>query len=218
MSLFTGYSGWLDGIRDWLDVDDYTDAQIQAFLALGQIRLNRDLMSSSMEKSVDVTIDDTTEGLPIDLKTAIPDFSKIRWVSPSWSNRSSDSLAYNEYIKAIKNDGINNDRSGVSYYSIDSKKLYISPMTKDGDVISVGYYVMVPLISDTIDENIFTEFHYDALLYSAALEAAPYMSEDERIPVWQGNYQIIVEQTNNASSKEKLGSVPLVRQINVYQE
>lgn len=49
-SIFSGYAGWVAGVKNYLDIDDVTDAQVQTFLSLAQIRLNRELASYPMEK------------------------------------------------------------------------------------------------------------------------------------------------------------------------
>jgi len=127
--MFTGYQGWIDGIRDWLDVDDYTDAQIASFLSLAQVRMNTDLMSSRMEKNTTLTIDgvDIIPGEPVDLDTAIPDFSKIRLVIPSWAKKASDVAAINELLSYIASDAYYDDE--LTYYAIDSMQLHMYPPT-----------------------------------------------------------------------------------------
>jgi hypothetical protein len=74
---------------------------------------------------------------------------------------------------------------------------------------------MVPRISENRDSNIFTEYHSDALLYAACLEAASYMVEDERIPTWQSAYVGAVKGANIEPGDIKKGSTPLVRRVRV---
>jgi len=211
--MFTGYQGWIDGIRDWLDVDDYTDAQIASFLSLAQVRMNTDLMSSRMEKNTTLTIDgvDIIPGEPVDLDTAIPDFSKIRLVIPSWAKKASDVAAINELLSYIASDAYYDDE--LTYYAIDSMQLHMYPPTRENGTIKILYYPIVPVISDTLDENIFTKYHSNILLYACGLEAAPYMVEDERTTMWAEMYGVLVENANSVVNKEKMGSVPLKRQI-----
>jgi hypothetical protein len=82
-------------------------------------------------------------------------------------------------------------------------------------IIHFAYYQMVPPISDTRDDNIFTTYHSDALLYGACLEAASYMVEDERIPVWENKYVAAVKGNNIDPSNVKKGSTPLVRRVKI---
>lgn len=49
-SIFQGYNEWVAGVKNFLDIDDVSDAQIQTFISLAQIRLNRELASYPMEK------------------------------------------------------------------------------------------------------------------------------------------------------------------------
>ena len=211
--MFTGYQGWLEGIRDWLDVDDYTDAQIASFLALAQIRMNQDLMSTHMEEVVNITIDAAKAGNPIDILVDIPDFNKIRLVTPSWAFRAADVVAINEFKSLVNFYGQDYGANDQNFYCIDAKKLYLWPLAKEGTEIEVRYYVKVPPIDDTLDSNVWTEEHPNILLYAAAVEAAPYMAEDERTPMWAQMYRSLVDNVNDNSTKEKMGSTPLKRQI-----
>jgi len=43
MALYSNYAAWIAGVKDWLDADHLTDAQIGAFLGLAQARLDREL-------------------------------------------------------------------------------------------------------------------------------------------------------------------------------
>lgn len=207
--LFTGYSGWIDGVREWLDVDDYSDDRIDTFLQLANERLNIDLMSTRMEKVFDYTVLAADEGMPIDLDTVIPDFNKIRLVTLPRFYDPADTVAINEW-KRLELFGADTSRS---FYSIDAMKLNVYPKTKEDDVIEIRYYTRVPPITVQDESNIFTEYHANILLYGAALEAAPYMAEDERTTMWAQMYKSLVDNVNTNSPKEKMGSVPLRRHI-----
>lgn len=215
--MFAGYSGWVSGIRDWLDVDDYSDAQIASFMWLGQVRLNEDLNSTWMEEVVELTAGiDFAVGDPIDLTTDIQDFNRIRLVTPSWSYNPADAAPINEFKRlAIKYSDNCYDDESQNFYCIDAKKLYIFPLPRDGDVIEVRYYAKIPhLANGTQESNIFSEYHPNLLLYAASIEASPYMVEDERAPVWAQLYRSFLDNVNENSKREKFGSTPIKRQIN----
>lgn len=50
MALASTYAEWIALVRDWLDVDDLTDAQIGTSIQIAQIRLNREMESYEQEK------------------------------------------------------------------------------------------------------------------------------------------------------------------------
>jgi hypothetical protein len=208
MAFPTTTNGWVAYVRDWIGADEYSDAQVGRFLDLGQVRLNTDLMSYRMEKLVSLV--PLAEAMFIDLLAAIPDFGKIRLVSVQGIGPL-DVAALNEYV--TKDQDLTNTCYIPEMYNIDAGKLYIWPWPAVDAVIDIHYYESVPLLSTTINSNTFTTYHPDLLLYAAVLEAAPYMVEDERIPVWENKYAVGVASVNAASTKIKFGSTPLLRMI-----
>lgn len=51
MALANTYAEWIALVRDWLDIDDLSDAQIRTCLSLAQIRMNREMESYEQEKT-----------------------------------------------------------------------------------------------------------------------------------------------------------------------
>lgn len=206
MSLPTNYTEWLPFLRDFLDVDDYTDAQINSFLGLAQITLNRDLNSQWMEKETDLTV--TAAGTPLDLATLVIDYNRVRLVNMKGGK---------SLIAKVKNEmrdllATNSEGSSV-WYSIDERKLTIYPWPAQDSIVQFSYYQMVPMLSATVDTNTFSQYHPDAILYAACVAASPYMAEDERVPVWAQQYEKVKTDINRAAGNSKHGSVPLKRQI-----
>jgi hypothetical protein len=196
--LFATYADWINGIRDWIVAAEFTDAQIQQFLALAQVRLNRDLMSYPMEKKDTFVIISTD---PIDLKAEISDFNKVRLVRYPGVG-SLEAIPINDMVNKLEMDL---STGTPKYYSVDAGEL----------TVTVHYYQMVSPIEPGTDTNIFTDYHSDCLLYATLLEAAGFMSEDERIPVWEKNYVASVQASNIDPSNVKKGSTPLVRRVNI---
>jgi hypothetical protein len=208
--MFTGYAGWIVGVRDWLSVAEFTDAQIETFLALGQARLNRDLLAYRMEKIVAVLTIAGQSYLTLD--TAVPDFNKVRLVRYPGAG-ALQVLAMNELAIEYSKD----PNSGTpKFYAIEANQLIFQPIPATTATFHLHYYQKVTPISGTLDTNLFTEYYSDAMLYASCLEAAPYMAEDERIPVWESRYAAAVTAYNIEGKKIKMGSTPLTRTLNVY--
>lgn len=51
--------------------------------------------------------------------------------------------------------------------------------------IEVVCYMQPPLLSESNQENFFTKYTPNMLLYGTLLEATPFIKNDERIPTWQ---------------------------------
>jgi len=214
MSFPTTAVAWIGYVRDFIGTDEYTDAQVGTFLDLAQNRLNREMMSYGMEamSPVAITAGHVTVG-NIDILTAIPKFEKIRLVHIQGTTIGPlHVLSLNE----MKKMQAQNDNPGgeSTHYMIDAGKLYIYPFPAEGAIVEVYFYEKQLLLATTVTEsNVFSLKYPDALLHAACLEAAPYMVEDERIPVWENKYVVALSTANDESNKIKLGSTPLQRRF-----
>lgn len=209
MTLFTGYQGWVDGVRDWLDVDDFTDAQIATFLYLAHVRLNKALESEHMQQTFGFV--SAGAPAPIDIGTIVPNFNKMRLVSVV-GGPSLDALVINEMVDKISA----NISGDPVWYAVDSGNLIIYPYPADGSNINVLYYGMVPQLTSVAPSNVFTQWHEDALLYACCVEATPYMAEDERASTWATMLMEIIEAVNATAKKATHGSAPLKRKIAMF--
>jgi len=209
----TTTNGWVAYVRDWIGADEYSDAQVGHFLDLAQVRLNTDLYSYPMEKLFHHPITEIGVNLPIDLAVIIPDFGKIRLVSVQGVGPL-DVAALNEYV--AREQDLYDTCFTPAMYNIDAGKLYVWPWPAVDAVVDIHYYEKVPLLSTAVNVNTFTTHHPDLLLFAASLEAAPYMVEDERIPVWESKYMAGVMVANTNVNKIKMGSTPLLRKISGF--
>lgn len=209
MAFPTTYNGWLAYLRDWLSADEYSDAQLASFLDLAQLRLNREMSSYGMEADVELTL---AADLPQLILPIVADFSKIRLVSvPDVGPL--DVATINEIKTKIEKDP--DDSLDPSHYCIDAGKLYTYPLLQTGDRVDIFYYKKIPALSASVATNVFSVDHPDALLYASLLEAAPYMQDQENIPVWENKYTIALMTGSQVADRIKMGSTPLVRDFKV---
>jgi hypothetical protein len=61
---------------------------------------------------------------------------------------------------------------------------------------------LIPLTSGNPTTVLFTEAP-DLYLYGGLLQAAPYLENDERIPIWRENFERAIEQLNVVRSNEE---------------
>lgn len=219
-SIFAGYDTWVTNVKNFLDIDDVSDAQIQTFISLAQIRLNRELASYPMEKQF-AYLQPAVPVDPLILTTLIPDFNKIRLVVPDTNAFPMNALAINEFMSLLAAqagglpDGMASPwlSSIMGNYAIDAGILYMNPIPPENANITIFYYIEVPPISATLDSNIFTDNNSDALLYASCLEGSAYIVEDDRLGMWQSKYADAVASANVQGGKIKLGSTVLKRSI-----
>jgi hypothetical protein len=161
---------------------------------------------------------------PFVITDYIPDFNKIRLVVPASNAFPMNALAINEFtgLLAAQNSNMPVGSAAIQNpwlwntmgnYAIDAGNLYMNPIPPDNSYATLYYYVEVPPISPTLDNNIFTDNNSDALLYASCLEGSAYIVEDERLTMWQSKYADAVQNANLQSGKIKLGSTVLKRSI-----
>lgn len=212
MAYPTTYAGWIDCIRKTLDLDDYDDDTIGGYISLAQTRLNRELNSQWMEKNSQLTI---AVSPSVAIIPTVPDYNRVRLVSPATGGLPLDVLAFNEYKTLVA--GNNSGGQAPINYAIEGQKLYIYPVPVVGDIFDFYYYAMVPEITILAPSNIFTQYHPDMFIYASCLEGTRFIVEDERIPIWNDAYNQGLVSSDNVAKNSKMGSTPLKRQIKLYK-
>ena len=69
----------------------------------------------------------------------------------------------------------------------------IGPTPAAAYTYEVLYYQRVPPLDSSNQTNWFTQYAPQALLYGSLLQAMPFLKNDERMPMWQQNYDHIIE-------------------------
>jgi len=97
------------------------------------------------------------------------------------------------------------------YYSIVQDNIEFAPVPDGEYTIEIVYYEKIPALSDTDSTNWLLTAHPDAYLYGSLMHSAPYLQADERIGVWAGKYQQIIEQIMASDEKIQFsGSTPSI--------
>jgi len=79
------------------------------------------------------------------------------------------------------------------YCDYDYFNWYIAPTPDQNYACEVLYYERVQPLDSTNQTNWFTIYAPQALLYGALLQAMPFLKNDDRIPMWQAQYQAIMQ-------------------------
>jgi hypothetical protein len=205
----TTYTGWIAKIKDRLDAVDLSDDQLGQFLYEGNDRLNRELNSQWMEKTL-LNQPINANG-QIDLST-ITGYNRMRLVNVV-GGPSAAALNVDEYVNKMAES--TTPSSETLFYCVESMQLLFYPNLPAGSLVDLRFYELIPYIATGSDTNIFTIKHPDAFLYAAILAATPYVVEDERLPTWNEVYTNIIEGINKRANDARKGSTPLLRQIKV---
>ncbi len=92
-----------------------------------------------------------------------------------------------EYIRSFWPDEA--QRAQPQFYAdYDYDHWLIAPTPDAAYPMEVLYYELPQLLDDSVQSNWLTEYASNLLLYATLLEAAPFLKNDERIPVWQSMY------------------------------
>ena len=90
------------------------------------------------------------------------------------------------------------------YADYDYQHWLITPTPATVQTLEVLYYEQPRFLGDDFQTNWLTEYAPDLLLYSALLEAAPFLKSDERIQIWQGMYDRSAQALNGEDLKRIL--------------
>ena len=90
------------------------------------------------------------------------------------------------------------------YADYDYTHWLIAPTPVAAYTFEILYYQRLQPLDDTNQSNWFTEYAPQALLYGALLQAMPFLKNDERIPMWQAQYQQII-QTLKTEDVQRMG-------------
>ena len=197
--MYANYAAWVTGVRDWLDADHLTDAQVGSFIGLAQSRLNRELNAWEMEATEDQVVFSNYVILP-------DDFNRIRQVSIAGTG-----------IYDVSTKGEITNKSAVRdenrrLFTIDAGSIIIYPALVDGVTVTIDYYLKVPALSASVASNLFTTNYSDLMLWAALVEGSNFIVEDERA-IFEAKYQTALEQSNQQPKKVKYGSTPLRRLV-----
>jgi len=193
------YSDLKASVADFLNRSDLTSV-IPDFVTMAEADFNRTLRVREMSVRTQAPIDSQYVKLP-------DDFLGMRNI-----DLMTDPVTPMTY-KNLQNLDIHrsNDMTGKPiYYSIVQNNIEFAP-APDGDyTIEIVYYQKVPALADN-STSWLLDAHPDAYLYGTLQHSAPYLQHDERVGIWAGKYQQIIEQITTSDEKAKFsGSTPSI--------
>jgi len=198
----SNYTELQDSIADFLNRSDLTSV-IPDFITMCEADLNRTLRVRDMSIRSRAPINSQYVKLPAD-------FLGMRNI-----DLLTDPVTPLTY-KNLQNLDIH--RAGDStgkplYYSVMQDSIEFAPVP-DGDyTIEIVYYQKIPALSATASNGVnwLLTDHPDAYLYGSLMHSAPYLQADERIGLWAGKYNQILEQIKKSDEQAKFsGSTPSI--------
>ena len=187
-------------VADFLNRSDLTSV-IPDFITMCEADINRNLRVHDMVMRTRAPINSQYVKLP-------PDFLGMRNI-----DLLTDPVTPMSY-KNLQNLDIH--RAGDStgkplYYSVMKDNLEFAPVPDGEYTIEIVYYRKIPALSADNATNWLLDEHPDAYLYGSLMHSAPYLQADDRIGLWAGKYNQILEQIKKSDEQAKFsGSTPSI--------
>jgi hypothetical protein len=194
------YDSLVENIQSYLDrTDADTLAKIPLFIMLAE-----QTIASQIKFLGNLTVQASTMtiGQPIIDKPA-------RWHKTVSMNITANGqkqpvlLRKYEYLREYAPDAA---VTGVpAYYGdYDYTHWLVAPSPASAYEFEVLYYERLQPLDSSNQTNWFTTYAPQALLYGSLMQAMPYLKNDERMPMWQQNYDLII-QTLKAEDVQRIG-------------
>lgn len=175
----TDYTNLKTSIAAWLAKDNLT-AYIPDFIVIAETRIYSELNTRGMETAISETISSGVVAVPSSykqMKHLYVDGSPVKrifrrgsdWVYEKYPTRSADAKP--------------------SFFAREGSNFIFGPYPDSDYTIKGIYYAKPDNLSDGSPTNWFTTNAPDLLLYGALIAAEPFLKDDERIAVWENEYQ-----------------------------
>lgn len=189
------YSELQEAVGDWLNRDDLT-ARIPDFIALAESVIRRRLRR-----------DTTVAALDLDAATvALPANCELRSVRLNTSN-------YKHVLVVMTPENLADyrerhlDVGGVPRYAaVIGGSLHLVPAPDQTYASEIVYFEGVPALAAGPGTNWLLADAPDVYLYGALAAAEPYLKNDERLPLWQSQFDTAISELEIALERAEYGA------------
>jgi hypothetical protein len=197
----TTYAELVTAAGNWLHRGTSLDALIPDFITLAENRIYRELRVRQMETAMSITITSGVAAIPSgyrELKYAYIDGTPVgklerkdsEWIHLNYPTRSADGKP--------------------RYIARDAGNFIFGPYPSDGYTLKGTYYKRLAALATT---NWLTDDAPDLILWATLCEAAPYIVDDERVPLWENKYAIAKQRVQRESDDEEFSGSPLASTV-----
>lgn len=199
----SNYTELQASVADFLNRSDLT-AVIPDFIRMTEAELNRVLRTREMSVRTRAPVSEQYVKLPddylgmrnIELVTSPVTVLEYRNLENLDAHRASDATG-----KPI-------------FYSIMQNNIEFAPVPDSEYTLEIVYYQKLPQLGTEVTEfttNWLLDSHPDIYLYGSLMQSAPYLQADERIGVWAGKFQQVLEQLKTSDEKARFsGTTPTI--------
>ena len=91
-------------------------------------------------------------------------------------------------------------------------RVRLSPVPDQTYVVKIDYVAGLTALSDSATTNWLLTDHPDIYMYSALVESAPYLKDDERVPVWKAERDERIAELGGFRTRQRSGgNAPRIR-------
>jgi hypothetical protein len=204
----TDYAGLTTAIQtNWLNraTDTQLTTVVPDLITLGEKRIYRKLRVRAMESAISSTVSGSgSVALPsdyVDLKYAYVNQAPVQWL-----DRKSAQWMFTNYPYRASNTGL------PKFIARDGSNFIFGPAPDQSYLISGMYYAR-PVALSSVLNSIFTA-NPELFLFAALCEAEPWLSNDERIPIWEKKFgQILGDVQFEDDNEQHSGSILAVTAV-----
>lgn len=188
----SNYTELKASVADWLNRTDLTSV-IPDFIALAEAQIERTLRTRQMMVRATASIDTEYSAVPADfLETKSIKLNTNPVTSLTFETVDAlDSLKSTTYISAGK----------PQLFSIVGGQIRVLPVPDSTYTAELIYYAKLSKLSSTNATNWLLTQAPDVYLYGSLMQAAPYLKDDARIPVWASIYTRGLEELQIADDR-----------------
>lgn len=185
---FSSYSDFRNKVQSLLDGDDISTSDLSVsildlIIGAGEIRVYRDIRSSSQDTALSITATNNVAPLPAD-------YLELKG-APYTVKFKAATYAPWEVVQNYIQTGCT--MSGqVTFYTFEGDTMIFYP--PQTGTITGRYYKRFADISTGL--NALFNRHPDLFIYASLSESAPFLGELTRLPLWQGTYAELVASAN----------------------
>lgn len=201
--MIVDYSTLKTAVADWLNRTDLT-AVIPTMVMLAERRFRRQLRIKDQIQRATKPVAQEYTSLPSDWLAA----QQLTVISENPPR----ALDYRTPDSAHRDSQIPGPPVRVS---IVGHTLRLIPPPASVVELELLYYKDIPALSDAEPTNWLIELHPDLYLFGTLRMSAPYLRDDERLPLWEAEYQMVLGELKAEEEQAKVLTTPVMRRPNM---
>tara|TARA_R100001015_G_scaffold18486_2_gene11759 strand:- start:6861 stop:7490 length:630 start_codon:yes stop_codon:yes gene_type:complete len=196
------YANLKTEIANYLNRSDLTE-HLDTFIDLAEARHSRDLRVREME-SIDTSITTVAGTQSYDLPTGYLEMRYVLFQSSPYTQ-----LNYTAPADFFRVHNVGVGTGSPSNYTIVGDKLFLGKTPDSATTLELGFFKKPTALSDSNTTNSILTNLPDLYLYASLAETAPFLVQDERLPIWAQLYQEGTKTANNTAQRGRTSATPL---------